>query len=61
MGLIKEPLDVDFTVVPHMLTAGEKIAISKYIHDYKMKEAGKELLPPANVKIPTRKREQVKS
>jgi len=60
MGLIKEPLDVDFTVEPHVLTNEEKTAISKYIRDYKMKEAGKVQSSPANNKALPRKREQVK-
>jgi hypothetical protein len=38
MGLIKEPLDIDFYVDPEPLTAEEKIAISKYIQDYKTKK-----------------------
>jgi hypothetical protein len=61
MGLIREPLGVDFTVDPHVLTDAEKTAISKYIRDYKMKEAGKVQAPQANNKTSTRKREQVKS
>ena len=61
MGLIREPLDVDFTVDPHVLTAAEKTAISKYIRDYKMKEAKKAQAPQANNKTSARKREQVKS
>jgi len=41
MGLIREPLDVDFTVEPHVLTKMEKNAISEYIRDYKLKETEK--------------------
>jgi hypothetical protein len=41
MGLIREPLDVDFIVEPHELTEEEKSAISTYIRDYKMKTAEK--------------------
>jgi hypothetical protein len=35
MGLIREPLDVDFIVEPRLLTKEESAAISKYIRDYK--------------------------
>jgi hypothetical protein len=44
MGLIKEPLDVDFFVDPTPLTKKEKEAISNYIRDYKSKLA-KQRLP----------------
>lgn len=37
MGLIREPLDVDFYVDPKPLTKEEKAAISKYILDYNTK------------------------
>lgn len=37
MGLIKEPLDVDFTVDPRPLTEEEQKAISKYIQAEKAK------------------------
>jgi hypothetical protein len=40
MGLIKEPLDVDFTVDPRELTKAEKSAISEYIRNYKIKKIG---------------------
>lgn len=39
MGLIKEPLDVDFYVDPRPLTKKEKEAISKHIREYKEKMA----------------------
>ena len=39
MGLIKEPLDVDFYVDPRPLTKKEKEAISKHIREYKEKIA----------------------
>ena len=42
MGLIKEPLVVDFEVDPKPLTQKEKEAISKYILDYKTKQAKKQ-------------------
>ena len=35
MGLIKEPLDVDFEVDPRPLTEEEKKQISNYIKAYK--------------------------
>ena len=41
MGLIREPLDVDFVVEPRMLTAAESAAISKYIREYKVKHTHK--------------------
>ncbi len=39
MGLIREPLGVDFTVDPRELSTAEKNAISEYIRNYKLKEA----------------------
>jgi len=39
MGLIKEPLDVDFYVESKRLTKKEKEAISKHILEYKKKIA----------------------
>lgn len=60
MGLIREPLDVDFTVDPRTLTEAEKSAISGYIHDYKLKEIERKSLLPANKKIKTSKRAPVK-
>jgi hypothetical protein len=39
MGLIKEPLGVDFYVDPRPLTRKEKEAISKHIREYKEKMA----------------------
>ena len=41
MGLVREPLDVDFVVEPRMLTAAESAAISKYIREYKAKRMHK--------------------
>jgi len=41
MGLIREPLNVDFVVDPKPLTKREKEAISKYIREYKEKNSGK--------------------
>ena len=35
MGLIREPLNVDFFVEPNMLTNEEKKQISEYIRNYK--------------------------
>lgn len=42
MGLIKEPLDVDFEVQPKSLTQKEKEAISQYILEYKEKQTKKQ-------------------
>jgi hypothetical protein len=39
MGLIKEPLDVDFYVEPRSLTQKEREAISQHIREYKAKMA----------------------
>ncbi len=39
MGLVKEPLEVDFYVEPKALTQKEREAISQYIREYKAKEA----------------------
>jgi hypothetical protein len=41
MGLIREPLDVDFVVDPKPLTQKEKEAVSQYIREYKAKKAKK--------------------
>lgn len=61
MGLIREPLDVDFTVDPHVLTDAEKTAISKYIRDYKLKGARKAQATSANNNTSPGKRETLKS
>ncbi len=37
MGLIKEPLDVDFYVDPRPLTKEEREKISQHIREYKAK------------------------
>ncbi len=39
MGLIREPLDVDFYVDPRPLTAEEREKISQHIREYKAKMA----------------------
>ncbi len=39
MGLIKEPLDVDFYVEPKALTEKERQLISQHIKEYKAKMA----------------------
>jgi hypothetical protein len=39
MGLIKEPLDVDFYVEPKSLTEKERQLISQHIMEYKAKMA----------------------
>lgn len=41
MGLIKEPLDVDFYVDPTPLTEEEAAMISKYIQEYKARRKKK--------------------
>ncbi|HZH01220.1 MAG TPA: hypothetical protein VEY32_09070 [Flavisolibacter sp.] len=42
MGLIKEPLDVDFYVDPKPLTDKERELISQHIREYKAKMAMQE-------------------
>jgi hypothetical protein len=44
MGLIKEPLDIDFYVDPKPLTDEERAIISQYILEYKAKEKRKAVL-----------------
>ncbi|MEO6453331.1 MAG: hypothetical protein ABIN97_04630 [Ginsengibacter sp.] len=39
MGLIREPLDVDFYVDPRPLTKEEREKISQHIREYKLKMA----------------------
>lgn len=51
MGLIKEPLDVDFVVDPRPLTKKEQLAISEFIKADKAKRA---LLKKRKVKARTR-------
>jgi hypothetical protein len=41
MGLIREPLDIDFVVDSKPLTQKEKGVISQYIREYKTKRAKK--------------------
>ena len=41
MGLIREPLDVDFVVDPRPLTDKEKKQISDYIRAYKARHSKK--------------------
>jgi hypothetical protein len=41
MGLIKEPLDIDFYVDPEPLTDEERALISKYIQEYKARHKKK--------------------
>lgn len=45
MGLIKEPLDVDFVVNPRPLTKKEQLAISEFIKADKAKRASLEKRP----------------
>jgi predicted RNA-binding protein with RPS1 domain len=59
MGLIKEPLDVDFTVDPRVLTTEEKNAISEYIRNYKTQRI-KNAARKSNSKQSTGKKEQAK-
>jgi len=50
MGLIKEPLDVDFVVDPRPLTKAEEKAISDFIRADKEKRKLKELKKKASTK-----------
>lgn len=57
MGLIKEPLDVDFVVNPRPLTKKEELAISEFINADKEKRALLEKRPtktksPNRTKVP---------
>ena len=51
MGLVREPLDVDFIVDPLILTNEEKSAISEYIRGYKSTVAEKPPVLTANNKL----------
>ncbi|WP_414618020.1 hypothetical protein [Dyadobacter sp. 32] len=53
MGLIKEPLDVDFVVNPRPLTKKEELAISEFINADKEKRALLEKRP-TKTKSPSR-------
>ncbi len=48
MGLIKEPLDVDFVVDPRPLTKKEQLAISEFIKADKEKRASLTKRPTRN-------------
>lgn len=56
MGLIKEPLDIDFVVDPRPLTEAEEKAISEFIRadkeKRKRKEQRKKPAPKQNKKQP---------
>ena len=56
MGLIKEPLGVDFYVDPKELTDKERDLISQHIREYKAKMAKR-----ASRRIPARKKVQAKA
>ena len=43
MGLIKEPLDIDFYVDPSPLSDEERTIISQYILEYKAKHKNKNI------------------
>lgn len=58
MGLIKEPLEVDFEVAPKLLTQQERKAISKYILDYKTKMAKKHKRKTTTVRKKARQKAQ---
>jgi len=58
MGLIKEPLDVDFVVDPRPLTKKEQLAISEFIKADKEKRA---LLEKRTKRTKTKKRTKATS
>ena len=53
MGIIKEPLDVDFVVDPRPLTKKEQLAISEFI---KADKARRELLKKRQSKTKSKRR-----
>ncbi len=55
MGLIKEPLDVDFVVDPRPLTKKEQLAISEFIKADKAKRALSEKRQTKNKKATRQK------
>ena len=56
MGLIKEPLNVDFEFDPKPLTNEEKEKISKYIRAYKAKNTQKLTSIKKTSRLSTRKK-----
>jgi len=50
MGLIKEPLDIDFYVDTEPLTDEERVMISKYIQEYKARHKKKIIEAPRLIK-----------
>jgi hypothetical protein len=45
MGIVREPMGVDFEFIPKPLTKKEKEKINKIIEDFKKKQAAKESTP----------------
>ena len=58
MGHIKEPIGVDFVIKSRPLTKDEEIAISEYIHIYKIKHSQKQI-PVKKTRRPKVKRKKV--
>lgn len=56
MGLIKEPLNVDFEFDPRPLTKEEKEQISNYIKAYKAKHAQKQTSGKQTSRLSSRKK-----
>ncbi len=52
MGLVREPLDVDFYVDPRPLTKEEREKISQHIREYKQKTSNKKSEQPLSKKKP---------
>ena len=59
MGLIREPLDVDFYFDPAPLTIEEKEAISKYISEYKLKEKHKNNHKKKSIRLIKKRQKQM--
>ena len=56
MGLIREPLDVDFEVDPRPLTKEEREQISDYIKAYKTRHIQKKITAKHSVQSAKRKK-----
>ena len=59
MGLIREPLEVDFEFDPRPLTKEEKEKISAYIIAYKIKHSGDVAIQSAKTEKNVKKRKNI--
>jgi hypothetical protein len=55
MGIVREPIGVDFEFVPKKLTKREKEKINKIIEDFKKKQSVKESTPKQKKKPKSKK------